>query len=82
MLQNAYLLANIDADTAENEWNFAKILKIWKLPASASRLLIALDVTLAYDGTNFYVSLEIKSDVRQNPTARPEKWQPLAVAIR
>ena len=29
MLQNAYLLAKIGADTAENERNFAKI---WQLP--------------------------------------------------
>ena len=26
MLQNAYFLAKIGADTAENEWHFAKIL--------------------------------------------------------
>ena len=33
MLQNAYFLAKIGADAAENERNFAEILpKIWQLP--------------------------------------------------
>ena len=41
MLQNAYLVSKIGADTAENERNFAKI---WQLPygsASSSRTLRA-----------------------------------------
>ena len=29
MLQNAYFLAKIGADTAENEQHFAEILPIW-----------------------------------------------------
>ena len=33
MLQNAYLLAKIGADTAENERHFAELLqKNWQLP--------------------------------------------------
>ena len=36
MLQNAYFLAKIDVDTAENERNFADILpKNWQLLAAA-----------------------------------------------
>ena len=37
MLQNAYLLANIGADTAENEQDFAEILPIGRhLPEAAA----------------------------------------------
>ena len=37
MMQNAYFLAKIDADTAENERNFAKILTKNGLRARAHR---------------------------------------------
>ena len=40
MLQNAYFLAKIGADTAENEQHFAEILLA--APAGAHRLLMAL----------------------------------------
>ena len=38
MLQNAYLVAKIGADTAENEQQFAEILPIgsWRRPTSAA----------------------------------------------
>ena len=39
MLQNAYLLAKIGADTAENDRNFAKI---WQLPYGSTTLRAVL----------------------------------------
>ena len=39
MLQNAYLLAKIGADTAENELTFAEILLIGVLDSAAPRAL-------------------------------------------
>ena len=36
MLQNAYLLAKIGADTAENEQHFAEILQICRRVAGAA----------------------------------------------
>ena len=38
MLQNAYLLAKIGANTAENEGNFAGICQIWQLPYGSTTL--------------------------------------------
>ena len=42
MLQNAYLLAKIGADTAENERKFAEILQ--KSPGTAPRGLLVLEL--------------------------------------
>ena len=42
MLQNAYLLAKIGADTAENEQHFAEILPICRLVADPPRVRRAL----------------------------------------
>ena len=38
MLQNAYFLAKIGADTAENEQDFAEILRKWQLPYGCWRV--------------------------------------------
>ena len=40
MLQNAYLLAKIGADTAENERNFVKIYQNWQLPYGSQRVAL------------------------------------------
>ena len=46
MLKNAYFLAKIGADTAENERNFAKI---WQLPHGSSAGLNVAAATAAHD---------------------------------
>ena len=45
MLKNAYLLAKIDAHTAETERNFAK--KSWQLPYPSALTLLAVDAGAA-----------------------------------
>ena len=39
MRQNAYFLAKIGADTAENEQHFAELAKNWQLPYGSAVLL-------------------------------------------
>ena len=55
MLQNAYLVAKIGADTAENEQHFAEILPIGRRAAGADRSNAAvrlLEKTTARLGDN------------------------------
>ena len=52
MLQNAYLLAKIGADTAENDQNFAEILpKTGNYPTGSARRAFAAAAASASDGS-------------------------------
>ena len=59
MLQNAYFLAKIGADTAENEQHFAEILTIRCQWRTASRPAYCRDANLADTSRGAHVVIEL-----------------------